>query len=826
MIEQGMAGDNGGSVALKNATMKRRLAVLLLGSTILCCGALLSSPQAYAQTQQAGQAMPFSIPAQALSAAVDAFSRATGWQVGYSSQLARSIRTRPVSGTMTPAQALETMLAGTGVHISTTGPTSAALVSRAQVSDGAVGEDGSLVLDPITVQGQQEGPFGLENGFIAERARTTSKIDLPIVETPFDVSVVTRKQLDTLKPQTTKQIFNYSPGVIVGASSIDRRDETGGILVRGFTARPLFDGLRIGSSGFMSKSVIDPYLLERAEIFSGPASFVAGDTPPGGTVGFISKRPTKDPVREVSIGTGSYGRLHGAFDFGGSIDDDGHFLYRLTAVGLNSGTQVDDVKDRRIAVAPAFTWNPTEDTRLTLLGSYHYDPAKSSQTNLPLIGTLLPSVRGYIPTDFYGGETYVDTFSKEQVLLGYELEHRFNETFSFRQNLKYNNIKGENYYIYTWQWTDGAQEKLSRDFYATKEKLWSISIDNQLKMKFNTWSAEHSVIVGLDHVHSDSFRKWATGTGNPISPWNPQYGAYNFYGVSYKTSADSNFERTGIYLQDVVSVDKWRLIGGVRKDWADTYSVRHTTGVVSEQKDDAVTWRAGAAYVFDSGITPYANYATSFEPLAGTNIYGETFTPMTGEQFEVGVKYQPPGMESFVQLSAFDVAYQNYPVSDPGMPGNTVQIGEVRLRGVTPSITVSLPNKLNFTANYTYQAAELDEDKGMTWEVPEHSASAWLDYTFSEGQILTGLTIGAGIRYIGQKELYSKFASRIPSTTLVDLALKYDFGMARRELSGLEASLNVSNLFDKVFVDSCNSTSNVCWYGDRRAINAQLTYRW
>ena len=133
-----------------------RLAGMLICSTMFVyCGASAISP---AHAQQGGQAaaqgtpVSMSIPAQSLGSAMDAFSRATGWQVGYSSAIDANLRTAAVSGTMTPRQALQRMLAGTGVGIRITGPRSAALVDpNAGGDDGVVSTDGSLVLDPIDI---------------------------------------------------------------------------------------------------------------------------------------------------------------------------------------------------------------------------------------------------------------------------------------------------------------------------------------------------------------------------------------------------------------------------------------------------------------------------------------------------------------------------------------------------------------------------------------------------------------------------------------------------------------------------------------------------
>ena len=90
---------------------------------------------------------------------------------------------------------------------------------------------------------------------------------------------------------------------------------------------------------------IDPYLLERVEVITGPASILYGVASPGGILNLVSKRPTESPFGEVSVQTGSFDRIQGTFDVGGPVDKDKTLLYRVTGIGLSANTQVDNMRD-------------------------------------------------------------------------------------------------------------------------------------------------------------------------------------------------------------------------------------------------------------------------------------------------------------------------------------------------------------------------------------------------------------------------------------------------------------------------------------------------
>jgi iron complex outermembrane receptor protein len=98
----------------------------------------------------------------------------------------------------------------------------------------------------------------------------------------------------------------------------------------------------------------------------------------------------------------------------------------------------------------------------------------------------------------------------------------------------------------------------------------------------------------------------------------------------------------GFYAQDQIRLDRFLLTMSGRQDLVNTSTFdRLFTGTATDQEDRAFSGRVGLLYESEIGVSPYASYSTSFSPLAGTNFYGRGFKPETGEQVEVGAKYQP-----------------------------------------------------------------------------------------------------------------------------------------------------------------------------------------
>ena len=138
----------------------------------------------------------------------------------------------------------------------------------------------------------------------------------------------------------------------------------------------------------------------------------------------------------MEVGAGTFERFEGKFDFSGPITEDGALRYRLTGIARESETQVDYVDDDRIFFAPALTW-AGEDTTLTLLAHYQRDEAGWGIQFLPASGTVLDNPNGEIPASRFVGEPDFDRYLLDQFSVGYLLEHRFNETFTVRQNARY-----------------------------------------------------------------------------------------------------------------------------------------------------------------------------------------------------------------------------------------------------------------------------------------------------------------------------------------------------------------------------------------------------
>lgn len=688
----------------------------------------------------------------------------------------------------------------------------------------------------------QESAWGPAATIAAKHSATATKTDTPIEKTPQSVSVITRQEMDIRQPTTVKDAMAYTPSVFSTRGSSSTYDV---VSIRGFTApttvntNQYLDGMKLQGNNY-SEISMDPYFLERVEVMRGPTSVLYGNSNPGGVVSMVSKRPTTEPLREIQFKMGTDNLWQTGFDFSDAIDDAGVWSYRLTGLGRSQDAQQDMAKASRYAVAPSFSWRPDDKTDFTFLSNFQSDPDAGYYGWLPREGTVVPYVDANgnshkLPTDFNEGERD-NKMQRRQQMVGYSFSHAFNDTFTVRQNLRYDQVKTLYRSVYGFGY-DGAGN-IKRNYVRSDEDLNTFTVDTQLQSNFATGDVGHTLLTGVDYSRMRNDIDALYGSADSLNMQNPQYGNPNIdvSGPYAKYQVLNRMEQTGLYAQDQMEWDKWVLTLGGRYDYAKTSTLTRTTGTEAMNHDQQFTWRGGVNYLFDNGVSPYFSYSESFEPTSGSTKEGKPFDPSRGKQYETGVKYVPKDMPVVLTAAIYQLTKNKNLTSDPNDPTgqHSIQTGEIRSRGLELEAKAAVNENINVTAAYSYNDAEYTEDtifKGKRpAEVPRNQASLWTDYTFYN-TALSGLTFGAGVRYTGSTVSYYKYDTttgkkndsfNVGGYTVADAMVKYD--LARFGLPGSSVAVNVNNLFDREYVSSCYS-EYACYWGAERQVVATATFR-
>lgn len=677
-----------------------------------------------------------------------------------------------------------------------------------------------------------QDPRGPINGYVATRSMSGTKTNTPIIETPQAISVVGAEQIRDQKPGKFDEVLRYSPGILAGTFGADTRNDW--FLIRGFKSddNSLFlDGMQLFYTAYASWK-LQPFNLERVDVLRGPSAVLYGGSSPSGIVNAISKMPPAEPVRYLESGVNNFGNAYVSFDMGGPVQtpsDPSQLFYRVVGQVQNGGTQVDFTPNNNYFIAPSFTYRPDADTSFTVLASASKTDTRGINF-LPYVGTVVDAPFGRIPTKLFVGDPSVDTFQREQEMLGYQFERNLNDSLIFRQNARFAHVDVAYRGYIGNGLSNAATGDVGRYNWYAKDTANQADLDSQLEYRFDTGAVRHTMLFGLDlkDYRIDDYQKFEFGTVPSINVFDPVYGINVPFTAAANAAPFRDYlitqQQLGTYLQDQMKLGNVTLVLSGRNDWVSTRQSERAAGIgVADRDDNRFSGRAGLIYNFDFGLAPYIAYATSYNPVIGINAAGQLFQPETGKQAEIGVKYQPTWLDGRFGATLFDLRRQNVATADANFAIAQNQIGEVHSRGVELEAVVNVMPGLKAMAAYTrYDLTDTsDANPAFIGKVPTNTpreiASAWADYTFKSGP-LTGFGFGGGVRYVGSSFADQLNTLLVPAYVLGDAAVHYEWDNWR-------LALNIANVSDKIYVANCSSAS-ACFYGDRRRITASVAYKW
>ncbi|BEV71820.1 MULTISPECIES: TonB-dependent siderophore receptor [unclassified Paludibacterium] len=686
--------------------------------------------------------------------------------------------------------------------------------------------DEAATLPTVTVKASPATAQSPTSGYSAGSSAAASKTDTPWVLIDHSVSVITRQQIEDQAPHTLSEALSYTPGVFSNAIGSSSRYDY--IVLRGFNGHmnnnQWLDGLRLAGDPEGSNSPqVDPFFVERMDVVRGPDSVLYGQSSPGGLVALTSKRPLSSPLHQLEVGIGNNQQQWLGLDITGPLNDRPDLDYRLVVKGQRRNEQQTLAQSERYTVAPSLSWRIDGQNRLLLQAYLQHEPSTGYHGSVPWEGSGVNHQGSRLPASFDDGASG-DGMHRQQQMFGYQFEHDFNSDWQFRQNLRYQKSKVSQLQVYQTGWAGAGSSVLNRAASQGEEHGETFLIDNQLQGKLTTGAVQHTLLVGVDssRMRNGGYNRY--GSADSLDTSAPQYDSGN---ITFGAPSYFNHDnlQTGIYAQDQMAWNRWRLTLGVRQDQARVHTDDPQSGSRSEWNGSKVTTRAGVLYEAANGLTPYFNYSEGFDPNASyaTGSDGQLLAPQQSRQKEVGLKYQPAGGQTQLSIASYDLRQQNLAYYNP-ITLTYQPVGVVTSRGIELEGKTRIGNQWSLMASMTFNRLRIDQgpQQGNTpFGSPSRMASLWVDYAFA-----SGLGLGSGIRYTGPSWADSANTTRLPSYTLVDLALRYDLGRMSPAWQGATLRLSANNLFNRTYVASCYDSLTYCYYGSKRTLSATLGYQW
>jgi iron complex outermembrane receptor protein len=544
--------------------------------------------------------------------------------------------------------------------------------------------------------------------------------------------------------------------------------------------------------------------IQRLDVLKGPSSLVSGFNNPGGTVNYVTKRPTLKDFTAVTAELRSRDGKYIHFDTSGKFGQDPSLAYRFNAAIEDTGdfTGGDDLE--RYFVSGALDWQVSDD----LLLRFDFDYQDKSVVSQPLIG---------LATDPNNGNKkvlppYVDT---SEVLLGQPWALYETETVNFSLRVDY--WLSEN-----WQWITQAAhagndrftifpdiyevnmqgDVLASDMLVTPDETYrTLSGHSFLSGAFSIGNIEHELVTGVsirDYESNDG--RWFS-VGNPVSNiFNPVYTAKPDY-PEYPQATRTNTTESSLFITDKISLTDTVYA---------TVGFRHIQYKKQQQApkkmkvslDDEVfnTPMLGINYMPNADISFYLSYTEGAGEGSvavigsGALNEGQSLGPQESEQLEAGIKYRVGSATYTVSIFEIEkmLEYHNH------INNYFVQDGIQSHQGIEFNVNGEVTTDLSVVASFTSMHAELTNLKGepalngnRPANVPKFQANLFFDYRLA---MLEGLNANLGIFYVGERQQNVQNTLSVPDYTRVDAGLRYQLNSINTTLR-----LKVENVFDKEY---------------------------
>ena len=364
----------------------------------LLAAAAPAASAAPAPASAAAERRSFDLPAGPATLALKLFSEQSGRTLLADGDLIAGVTTVAVKGDFTPREALDRLLAGTGLVAAVDGPTGAFALKRENPAPNAsratpapavapatpaaptTGEDDLFVLSPFTVEASSDS-------WVATSTLSGTRIRTDVRDVGASMSILTSQLMGDLGATDASSLLTIVPNVEVAGelgnySSATSNTDSGTFDARGSrnnsTSSTRVRGLVSATNTrnyFPTAIPFDAYNTSRVTVNRGPNSVLFGLGSAGGVIENTLNRPIAKNAYEVQVGGSNYGGHREVVDINQVLIKD-RLIVR--AASLN--------EDRRYRQEEAFR----EDQRLYVTADWRVRKEKPHA----ILGETL--VRGYV----------------------------------------------------------------------------------------------------------------------------------------------------------------------------------------------------------------------------------------------------------------------------------------------------------------------------------------------------------------------------------------------------------------------------------------------
>lgn len=743
-------------------------------------------------TPSSASVKSFSIPTAPLAQTLREIAKVSGKTIRFEATDVQNLQAPAIQGTLDPVAAVQQALSNSGLTMST-------------LPNGSI-QVHVHRLGAITVTATRSEA---EQGFKASRSETATRSGADLKEVPQAITVVTAKVIETQQAQSVQDLLQNVAGVVTRESA----QGVASYQVRGFT-----------QTSTLSNGVNNPYSsstnvagIDRVEVIKGPQAILSGGDSLGGAVNIVTKKPTAERIRDVSVSYASHNDISTIVDIGDAITQDKKLSYRVVG-SLARADRNDagfDGRENDYLLA-SLRW---KDDRTDVTAGVSYDDSYTPQNRYTL--GLLGGVQD-IPSIRLGNQH--DGLQLKSKSAFYDFEHTLTSWVTAVSRLQYTDIE-QDLNVWNVRYPSNTAEMIMAFGNSNNiQKHKVLSGDHYLRFDFDTGVVRHKLSAGINHSAVESTQtEWFVSSGQTAAVYGDQIEfpdiriPLNLWSVNNTES-----KSYGYFVQDLISINDFHILLGLRhnkktfKPSTTVYpNMGNFTTVLAEQERDTTNFNAGIVYDLTANTSIYASYSEGFLPQTPAGSLcggGNDFPDMETKNKEIGIKGETPTAGLSWSVAAYQLDQSNRLETNPAAGYCWQPRDAYRVKGLELEAAGQLLPGLNVIFNYSYNDTE---DKGnhlnLAGAQPEHQASLWTTYDFQD-EALQGFGASLGVTAFSNSRLgYTSSDAFAPGGARVDAGVSYQRG------KDWSLRLGVKNLFDRTLYGYAGSSLFVPVYEGRTA---------
>ncbi|WP_287874553.1 ferric-rhodotorulic acid/ferric-coprogen receptor FhuE [Citrobacter sp.] len=687
--------------------------------------------------------------------------------------------------------------------------------------------------ETVIVEGSAPATSSEEQDYSVKSTTAGTKMQMTQRDIPQSVSIISQQRMEDQQLQTLGDVMDNTLGISRSQADSDRSS----YYSRGFQIdNYMVDGIPtyFESRWNLGDALSDTALFERVEVVRGANGLMTWTGNPSASINMIRKHATnREFTGNVSAEYGSWNKQRYVTDLQSPLTADGNVRGRIVAGYQNNDAWLDRYNSEKMFFSGIVDADLGDTTSLS--AGYEY---QRIDINSPTWGGLprwntdgsknsYDRSRSTAPDWAYNDKDFNKVFVT--------IKQRFADTWQATMNATHSEVKFDSKMMYVDAYVNKADGTLigpygsygpgydyvgGTGWNSGKRKV--DAVDLFADGGYDLFGRQHNLMLGgsyskqnnryesaWSNVFPNEIGSFYTFDGNfPETNWNPQ-----------SLAQDDTTHMKSLYAATRISLaDPLHLIVGAR------YTNWRIDTLAYSMEQNHTTPYAGLVYDIDDNWSTYASYTSIFQPQNKRDSSGKYLSPITGNNYELGLKSDWMNSRLTTTLAVFRIEQDNVGQSTgvpiAGSNGDTAyraMDGTVS-KGVEFEVNGAITDNWQMTFGATRYVAEDNEGNAVNPNLPRTTVKLFTRYRLPA---MPELTVGGGVNW--QNRVYSDtvtpygtFRAEQGSYALVDLFTRYQV------TKNFSVQGNLNNLFDKTY--DTNVDGSIV-YGEPRNVSVTASYQ-